>query len=334
MLPVPPTYITNSLSITKKTTELLRDPNLGIMVNSSNGADSVGCTMALQPLLTWMRRNGWIGKLVLFHAHLGNGIAWEDAAPKARRLAEKIGAIYDQREREQDMIEYMWAKQAQKPQIPTVPSPGARWCTSLYKSSLGDIAIRHHWPNDNNIINILALRSAESDNRAGKQILNIRKGPTAPTKARFVYDWLPVKEHTKDQMFKLGGIHGGIEEVKNDAAQFQIAMQQRDYAKTNALLTKWDNALICRNYIYGMSRSSCVACVLASKNDLIQAIKYRPDVFSRYIEWEVVTGYSFKRDLYLSDLAPHLLTHEQKVQLEKMRGYPVAQPKPDQLVLI
>lgn len=57
----------------------------------------------------------------------------------------------------------------------------------------------------------------------------------------------------------------------------------------------------------GNHRLSCALCVLASLNDLINGAVHNPDTYREYCRIEAVTGYSFRKDFWLSDLRPELL---------------------------
>ena len=60
-------------------------------------------------------------------------------------------------------------------------------------------------------------------------------------------------------------------------------------------------------YTYGNHRLSCALCVLASLNDLINGAIHNPDTYREYCRIEAVTGYSFRKDFWLSDVKPDLL---------------------------
>ena len=50
--------------------------------------------------------------------------------------------------------------------------------------------------------------------------------------------------------------------------------------------------------------------VLASVNDLINGAVHNPDTYREYCRIEAITGYSFRKDLWLSDVKPALLPPE------------------------
>ncbi len=44
-------------------------------------------------------------------------------------------------------------------------------------------------------------------------------------------------------------------------------------------------------------------CILGSRGDLVNGARHNPDLLQRYIEWEKETGYTFRQDISLAQLA-------------------------------
>jgi hypothetical protein len=63
-------------------------------------------------------------------------------------------------------------------------------------------------------------------------------------------------------------------------------------------------------YGFGNDRLSCACCVLASVSDLLNGAIHNPDTYRELCRIEAVTGYSFRKDFWLSDLKPELLPAE------------------------
>ena len=57
-------------------------------------------------------------------------------------------------------------------------------------------------------------------------------------------------------------------------------------------------------------RLSCALCILASLNDLMNGAIHNPDTYREYCRIEAVTGYSFRKDFWLSSIRPELLPQE------------------------
>jgi hypothetical protein len=136
--------------------------------------------------------------------------------------------------------------------------------------------LRNHFPTGN-VICAMGLRAEESPARAKRATFRLRKDSSAPTKGRFVYDWLPIHDWTTEDVWNCIRQHGNI------------------YHEA---------------YQHGNQRLSCALCVLGSVNDLINGAVHNPDIYREYCRIEAVTGYSFRKDFWLSDLKPELLPQD------------------------
>ncbi len=59
-------------------------------------------------------------------------------------------------------------------------------------------------------------------------------------------------------------------------------------------------------YVRGNERLSCAMCVLASRNDLINGARHNPDLYRELVQMEQKSGWKFRHDLALADLASYL----------------------------
>ncbi len=84
-------------------------------------------------------------------------------------------------------------------------------------------------------------------------------------------------------------------------------------------------------YSYGNHRLSCALCVLASLNDLINGAVHNPDTYREYCRIEAVTGYSFCKGFWLSDVKPELLPQE---TLEAVRRHQRGSMQQDSLFML
>ena len=117
------------------------------------------------------------------------------------------------------------------------------------------------------------------ENFARRKTFTLRTDASAPTKGRFVYDWLPIHDWTETDVWDCLQHHG-------DIAHPAYRLEQPN------------------------QRLSCALCVLASLNDLINGAVHNPDTYREYCRIEAVTGYSFRKDFWLSSLKPELLPQE------------------------
>jgi 3'-phosphoadenosine 5'-phosphosulfate sulfotransferase (PAPS reductase)/FAD synthetase len=133
------------------------------------------------------------------------------------------------------------------------PSPKYRQCTSDLKMGPIDKAIRAYCrvTGFTHVINCIGIRSQESSNRA-KQTPWKYNNRLAKA-GRRVWNWFPIFDMTEKEVF----------------ATISSAGQKPHWA-----------------YGKGMTRLSCVFCIMASKKDLRTAAKLMPDRFARYIELE------------------------------------------------
>lgn len=74
---------------------------------------------------------------------------------------------------------------------------------------------------------------------------------------------------------------------------------------------------------YHASRLSCAYCVLASQSDLTIAtsVTANRDLFHHLVEMEIRTGFSFQQAKWLADIAPHLLSDDQRLRLAAAKVY-------------
>jgi 3'-phosphoadenosine 5'-phosphosulfate sulfotransferase (PAPS reductase)/FAD synthetase len=150
-----------------------------------------------------------------------------------------------------------------------------RYCTSDLKRGPISRWLRNTFPSGN-VICAMGLRAEESSARAKRQTFRLRKDSSAPTKGRFVYDWLPIHDWTEADVWNCIRQHG---DIAHPAYRLERPNQ----------------------------RLSCALCVLASLNDLINGAVHNPDTYREYCRIEAVTGYSFRKDFWLSDVKPDLL---------------------------
>lgn len=135
------------------------------------------------------------------------------------------------------------------------PSPQQRQCTSDLKRDPITREIRRYLkanPRFNGlVVNCMGLRSEESPGRAKKQPLKFSKGNSLA--GREWYDWLPIQSLTLDEVW---------EEIHNAGQVPHPA------------------------YALGMTRLSCVFCIMSSDSDLRIAAHHNPQLLARYSEVE------------------------------------------------
>lgn len=133
------------------------------------------------------------------------------------------------------------------------PSPSNRQCTSDLKRGPIEKTIRH--TRHKLIVNCMGMRAQESTSRSKLQTFKFSERNSKA--GREWYEWLPIHDWLIQEVFAAIGKVG----------------QKPHWA-----------------YEAGMSRLSCVFCIMSSKDDLITAAKLNPKLYKRYVELEKTTG--------------------------------------------
>ncbi len=250
--------------------QLLR-AGAALVLSVSGGKDS---DAMCHHLLERRQAEGWSGDAVMIHADLGSRVEWQQTPDYVQNLAQRKGVrLHVVRWTHGDLIDRIWQRYQKDPSHPCWPSAQMRYCTADLKRGPISREIRHLFPSGN-VICAMGLRAQESHARARRPTFTIRTDSSAPTKGRFVYDWLPIHDWSEVDVWACIRQHGN------------------DYHEA---------------YNYGNHRLSCALCVLASLNDLINGAIHNPNTYREYCRIEAVTGYSFRKDFWLSDLQPDLL---------------------------
>jgi 3'-phosphoadenosine 5'-phosphosulfate sulfotransferase (PAPS reductase)/FAD synthetase len=148
------------------------------------------------------------------------------------------------------------------------PDSGNRWCTSEFKRGPGGrvlTSLFREAPGD--ILNVYGFRAEESPARAKRQVFS--RNARFSTKSREVWDWLPIRDWTKEQVW----------------ADIRASGVPHHYA-----------------YDFGMSRLSCVFCIFAPKGQLMLAARNNPELFGKYLAAEAGMGHSFRHKLSLREV--------------------------------
>ena len=265
---------------------LLRN-GAALVLSVSGGKDSDAMS---HNLLDLRQSEGWSGAVMMVYADLGSRVEWHQTPEYVENLARRKSVpLHVVRWEHGDLIDRIWQRYYKDPSRPCWPSAKMRYCTSDMKRSPINRWLRNHFPTGN-VICAMGLRAQESHTRARRQTFTIRTDASAPTKGRFVYDWLPIHDWTEADVWDCIRQHG-------DIAHPAYRLERPNH------------------------RLSCALCVLASLNDLINGAVHNPDTYREYCRIEAVTGYSFRKDFWLSDVKPELLPQEtlEAVQAHKRK---------------
>jgi 3'-phosphoadenosine 5'-phosphosulfate sulfotransferase (PAPS reductase)/FAD synthetase len=252
--------------------QLLRE-GAALVLSVSGGKDSDAMS---HYLLDRRQEEGWPGEVVMIHADLGRA-EWHTTPRYVQDLARRKGIpLHVVRWTTGDLIDRIWQRYEANPTRPCWPSSAVRYCTSDLKRGPISRWIRGAYPSGT-VICAIGLRAEESPGRAKKETVTIRADCTAPTRHRLTLNWLPIHDWTEGEVWRCIEAHGGIRHPA---------------------------------YQLGNDRLSCACCVLASVNDLLNGAIHNPDTYRELCRIEAVTGYSFRKDFWLSDLKPDLLPEE------------------------
>ena len=255
--------------------QLLRN-GASLVLSVSGGKDSDAMSHYLMDL---RRKEGWSGDVCMVHADLGKRVEWYQTPDYVRDLAKRKNVeLHIVRWTHGDLIDRIWQRYYKDPSRPCWPSAKIRFCTSDMKRAPISRWVRNHFPSGN-VVMTMGLRAAESHARAKRETFKPRKDCTAPTKGRFVWDWLPIHDWQTEDVWDCIRQHG-------DIAHPAYRLEQPN------------------------QRLSCALCILASLNDLLNGAIHNPDTYREYCRIEAVTSYSFRKDFWLSDLKPELLPQE------------------------
>lgn len=221
------------------------------VVNHSAGKDS-------QAMLIHLRRHVPDAQLLLIHADLGR-VEWDGNVDHIRATSAGLPLLIAHSRR--DLLQMVRDRFANKPDVPSWPSPSNRQCTSDLKRGPIEREIRRHLKAHPEfgglIVNCMGMRAQESASRSKLTTFKLNEGNSKA--GREWYDWLPIHALSTDDVFAM------IRDAGQDAHPI---------------------------YAQGMSRLSCRFCIMASEADLTIAARLSPDLYREYCEIEETTGYS------------------------------------------
>ena len=141
------------------------------------------------------------------------------------------------------------------------PTPSVRFCTSDNKRGPIERELRRHLKAHprfgGRIVSAMGMRAEESPARARKTAWKLSERNSRA--GRTWFDWLPIHDLAEGQVF----------DVIRDAGQAPHPA-----------------------YAMGMSRLSCVFCIMASRADLRTAARLRPQLYARYCALERRIGHT------------------------------------------
>lgn len=197
-------------------------------------------------------------QILIVHAHLAE-VEWAGTEDHARRYAGSIPFLVAQATK--TFIEMVERRFESRPDAPSWPSPEYRQCTSDLKRDPINREVRRylkaHPEFGGLVVHCIGLRAQESAKRAKATTWKVNKRESVA--GRQVFEWLPIHHLSEAE----------VRQVVADAGQ------ELHWA-----------------YAKGMSRLSCVFCIMANEADLTIAAQENPDLYRRYVHLERRTGYT------------------------------------------
>jgi len=302
-----------------------------VAIGVSGGKDSCALAFATVEHLDAV---GHRGPRILIHSDLGR-VEWKDSAPTCARLADRLGLeLVTVRREAGDMMDrwlVRWRNNVARYQalscvclILPWSTASMRFCTSEMKTAIICRELVRRWPG-RTILSACGIRREESTRREKAPIAKVQAKLTSATNRTSGIDWNPILDWTV-----------------GDVLAFLAA---RGFPLHEAYTR------------FGSSRVSCAFCVLASQGDIAASANCpdNADIYREMVDLEIVSSFSLQSNTWLGDVAPHLLTEEQRAgladakqraarreaiearipkHLRYMKGWPTCVPSRDEAELL
>lgn len=275
--------------------DALIDANAPIVICVSGGKDS---RLAATDSVAHARDRGHKGQIVLCYSDLGR-VVWSDAKEQCQMLAAKLGVELVIVRREAGGLMERWQKRwtdnvdryvnlsCVKVILPW-STPAMRFCTSELKTAIIQRWIRKTF--NQPVICVLGIRRDESSHRAKAPIfkpyvITIKDGkekkPALPVGS---VDWHPIIEVKTETVFQI-------------LRASELPMPS--------------------SYGFDADRYSCAFCIMATVRNLKAGTRDQRNLnlYREQCELEIVSTFSFQDKQWLSDIAPELLTEDQRTRL-------------------
>lgn len=301
---------------------IMKDPDCVSILSISGGKDS----QASQEFLLHLRKtNGWVNELYAVHCDLGRA-DWKFTLPFVKAQCEKAGLPLVVVKADLDLLAIIYKRylrlKEQNRQVPHFPSAAARYCTKMSKTEPTDKHLRA--AGHRLIVNVMGIRAEESTNRAKKPVISLRPSLCSERFAVKFCDletkkvkkyWLLVEEAYR-LWLETGKKHRlaidwliihkwKIEQVWEWCGTSLAEWERRRKLPDSEALDGWPASPIYVIGINGNERKSCAYCILASENDLVNAIAYNPETFDWFAKNEQESGWDFQENKPLRRFAKY-----------------------------
>lgn len=316
-------------------------------IGLSGGKDSQALLTAF---VAWYRAQEFAGRLYAIWANLGRAERTETAAfieALCARLAVPLDIVQPVVGGQAGDLQDALARRKDKlagTGIPFWPTPGLRCCSSLKRDAC-DKTFR----SSRLVLSLEGIRASESDERAEKEPFTVRqtitgaryKGLTPEVAfARYLADLgqlrdrpvqfslfeeanpsdlhLPRLAFTLYPLFQwsLDAVWAACGTSQRDLDErrvlYQQGIEQQDPALRARALEGWPAHPA---YVKGAKRLSCSLCMMGDVETLRSGAYDSPAYYRALVWFEIESGYPFQQHRWLADIAPSLLTDEQREAL-------------------
>lgn len=282
-----------ALEITQEVNDLLV-ADAPVAFGVSGGKDSAAMVLATNAYLDQV---GHRGPRILIHSDLGR-LEWKASLPMCERLASRVGLdlIVVRRQAGDLMGRWLtrWENNVERYRnlecvrlILPWSTAAMPFCRSELKTAIICRDLVERFP-QTTIISAVGLRRDESPTRAQSPIFMHQYRLTSATFGTQGFNWLPILSWTRTDVL----------------AYHEVQRFPLHEAYT----------------VYGVSRVSCVCCVLEKYADLVAALMCpeNHDIYrDELVPLEILSTFSFQPGQWLADIAPHLLSEQTR---EALRG--------------
>lgn len=284
-----------SIAITPEIFALLA-ANAPVAIGVSGGKDSSAVAFAT---VDYLDSIGHTGPRILIHSDLGV-TEWEQSREWCERLAARLGLeLVIVRRAKGDMMqrwEQRWSDNVERYRtlrcvqlILPWSTPDMRFCTSEMKVDIICRELSNRYPGQT-IVNVNGIRREESTARACKPIWKEQPKLTSKTRETVGVDWHPIIEWTLEEVLEY--------------------LRDVDFPLHPAYL------------VWMLTRVSCVFCIMSGMEDLKNAARCPANhmIYRRMVDLELVSTFAFQGGKWLADVAPEILSDEQRSIVESVKA--------------
>jgi 3'-phosphoadenosine 5'-phosphosulfate sulfotransferase (PAPS reductase)/FAD synthetase len=268
------------------TVERLLNEGAVVAISISGGKDSSAIAARTVEYLDEIEHTG---PRVLIHSDLGE-VEWRASLPACEDLAQRLdmelmvvrraaGGLMVRWEQRWEANKARYAAMSLMKILAPWSTPALKFCQSEMKRDVISSALRKRWPRGP-IVSAVGIRAEESSARSRMPVA--APSPKLTRRDGIGVTWNAILGWSKQQVFDYLALRG-------------IPLHEA-YTR------------------YGASRVSCACCIFSTLNDLVAATRCADnhEIYRRMVRLESRSTFSFQQARWLADVAPHLLSAEER----------------------